>query len=419
MGKRFAILTAGVAVVCAGLVGTSSPVGAGSSGSSFSFDGEAAGQTCLIPDGVTQITVDAYGAVGGAGGGSGGLGGRVTATIPVTPGETLTVFVGGRGKSAISNGSSAGGFNGGGPGGVPLFGVNSGGGGGASDVRRAPAALANVLVVAGGGGGGGAGPASNSGGAGGNGLGTNGFGPAGALGGSNGGGGGIGFGAGSGTSGQVGQGGTGGNGDNGGGGGGGGAVGGGGGGGSITGFSAGGGGGGASAAPGATGSPTFTTGVRDDNGVVTIFPACAPPVVTGAQPDVQVRKGTSLPYVGNNVYAPTMQKVKTNVPGNSQTFQFKIENDGPDADTFSVVATPGTPPITAKYTVGATDITTALAGGNYTTPELDSGESITITLKISGSNAIPIGTTKGFTVRATSTSGPSLTDQAVGTMKAT
>jgi hypothetical protein len=188
------------------------------------------------------------------------------------------------------------------------------------------------------------------------------------------------------------------------------AGGGGGGGGSITGFSAGGGGGGSSAASGATGSPTFTTGVRDDNGVVTIFPACVPPVVTDAQPDVQVRKGTSLPYVGNNVYdPPTQQKVKTNVPGNSQTFQYKIENDGPDAASFTLTGSPGAPKITPTYKVGGTNITTSIVAGTYVTPVLAPGESITINLAVSVKG--PNGSVYNFVVDAT---GTPLTDRAVG-----
>lgn len=79
----------------------------------------------------------------------------MTATITVTPGEVLTVIVGGQ------NGNG-GGFGGGGPGGAGGFngGADGGnsvddGGGGASDVRQGGAAPADRVVVGGGGGGGG------------------------------------------------------------------------------------------------------------------------------------------------------------------------------------------------------------------------------------------------------------------------
>jgi len=79
--------------------------------------------------------------------GCSGAGGSVKATIPVTPGEKLAIFVGGYG-------ATAGGFNGGGTGGsTGGSGGNGGGGGGASDVRQGGDRLANRVVVAGGGGG--------------------------------------------------------------------------------------------------------------------------------------------------------------------------------------------------------------------------------------------------------------------------
>jgi hypothetical protein len=119
-----------------------------------------------VPAGVTQVTI-----VAGGGGGGGSppsscdLGGNppcdgslVTATIPVTPGESLGVFVGGGGGAHFGagqcyNGCKDGGYNGGGLSGGYGGGFQSGGGGGASDVRQGGSGLSNRVVVAGGGGG--------------------------------------------------------------------------------------------------------------------------------------------------------------------------------------------------------------------------------------------------------------------------
>jgi hypothetical protein len=103
-------------------------------------------QPFKVPAGVTSIDVDARGAAG-AGYitgyiGQGGRGGRVTATMPVQPGQMLYVYVGGEAHRGT------GGFNGGGNGG-------GWGGGGASDVRAGGHTLADRIFVAGGGGGGG------------------------------------------------------------------------------------------------------------------------------------------------------------------------------------------------------------------------------------------------------------------------
>jgi hypothetical protein len=79
--------------------------------------------------------------------------------VPVTPGETLYVNVGGEGGNAAAccGGAQApGGFNGGGLGGQTATDIGGGGGGGgATDLREGGSALTNRIVVAGGGGGGG------------------------------------------------------------------------------------------------------------------------------------------------------------------------------------------------------------------------------------------------------------------------
>lgn len=119
------------------------------SSQTFNFTGSA--QTFTVPDGVTEIQVDAQGAQGGANGNNsnvGGLGGRVVCNRSVTPGQDLQINVGG--YPGISRTA---GFNGGGTGGGTGTTSDGGAGGGASDVRQGGTALADRVVVAGGGGG--------------------------------------------------------------------------------------------------------------------------------------------------------------------------------------------------------------------------------------------------------------------------
>jgi hypothetical protein len=122
-----------------------------------------------VPAGVTSLRVTLTGAKGGRGandgigtGGGGGNAGRVTGTLPVTPGETLTLYLGGAGADGVNasgtgggaGGSAAGGTFGGGRGGHAGSSGSSGGGGGGG----AAAVLmrgTTVLAVAGGAGGGG------------------------------------------------------------------------------------------------------------------------------------------------------------------------------------------------------------------------------------------------------------------------
>ena len=118
----------------------------------FKYTGKR--QSFKVPAGVSSITVVALGAAGAADLGSYGSyndyfgrGSRVYAVIPVTPGETLPVLVGGQG-------SARGGFNGGGNPGYTIspFGPCYGGGG-ASDVRENGDVLRDRVLVAAGGGG--------------------------------------------------------------------------------------------------------------------------------------------------------------------------------------------------------------------------------------------------------------------------
>lgn len=99
-----------------------------------------------VPSCVSVITVECWGAQGG--GSQAGAGGYATADIPVTPGETLRVYVGGQGTSGTY--FVPGGYNGGGD--RYDHGTSHGGssGGGASDVRRGTD-IANRLIVAAGG----------------------------------------------------------------------------------------------------------------------------------------------------------------------------------------------------------------------------------------------------------------------------
>jgi large repetitive protein len=159
---RFAFSMGIAAALLAGCGGSQPPVGApgampqiAASKKTFHYTGHK--QTFVVPGGVNQLNVTVLGASGGSTensyGSLGGNGGRVKATIPVTPGEKLAIFVGGMGARI------AGGFNGGEPGGIGNASgsgvVDGNGGGGASDIRVGGDQLSDRIIIAGGGGGGG------------------------------------------------------------------------------------------------------------------------------------------------------------------------------------------------------------------------------------------------------------------------
>ena len=121
----------------------------------FSYTGDV--QEWVVPEGVTSIRLEAWGAVGGESFSctegpnpqfDGGLGGYAAGDLAVVPGQTLYLYVGGKGGIGY-DGPFEGGWNGGGNGGYW-----AGGGGGASDIRTIPNDLNSRVLVAGGGGGG-------------------------------------------------------------------------------------------------------------------------------------------------------------------------------------------------------------------------------------------------------------------------
>ena len=117
----------------------------------YSYTGSV--QEWIVPCGVTEIQVDAYGASGTTsipgyyGNDYLGKGGRVQGNIAVTPGQVLKIYVGGSSHFTGSQSQVVAGWNGGGGSGAGYA------GGGATDIRIGGHELTDRILVAGGGGG--------------------------------------------------------------------------------------------------------------------------------------------------------------------------------------------------------------------------------------------------------------------------
>ena len=183
--RRLAFAGIGAAFAAWLLAGTGSDAGRVSR--EFVFTGGRA--QFVVPARVCRLRIEAAGASGGPEGAAGtpGLGARVSATVGVSPAETLVLYVGGQGGAAVGATPGRGGWNGGGNGGAAIEraggspGRAGSGGGGATDVRRGEDRLEDRIVGAGGGAGGGGGgiggPYGTGGGEGGSPGGTDGFAP--------------------------------------------------------------------------------------------------------------------------------------------------------------------------------------------------------------------------------------------------
>ncbi|HRY82592.1 MAG TPA: hypothetical protein P5232_02745, partial [Candidatus Moranbacteria bacterium] len=148
------------------------------SSKTFSYTGGV--QSFTVPAGVAALGITANGAGGGnssSGGSSGGAGGLSTGTLPVTPGTTYYILIGGAGATG-SSGGATGGYGGGGNGtSTGTGGWHAGAGGGMTWLSTYNTfAGGTPLIVAGGGGGGSGYNAEYSGGTGGGSTGGNGLG---------------------------------------------------------------------------------------------------------------------------------------------------------------------------------------------------------------------------------------------------
>ncbi len=147
--QAFVLAVAGVIAIPA-----SPPVEAASEiSNTYNYTGST--QTFTVPDGVTSIEVTLQGGQGGRGGGDsqgsptpGGYQGVVTGTIAVTPGQELTVAVGGGGGTGASSVTDSGG---GSAGLNPLSGYDGARGGNAGNAGSSGAGggsgAATVLLV--------------------------------------------------------------------------------------------------------------------------------------------------------------------------------------------------------------------------------------------------------------------------------
>jgi len=132
-----------------------------STNSSTSYTYTGSEQSWVVPAGIIEITVKAWGAGGGGSYGptysnyGGASGGFAQGTFTVIPGETLIIAVGGGGKSSLEgNPGGDGGWPGGGYG-TYLSVLSGSGGGGYSGIFLESSSHSNTLIIAGAGGGGG------------------------------------------------------------------------------------------------------------------------------------------------------------------------------------------------------------------------------------------------------------------------
>jgi len=133
------------------------------------------------------------------------------------------------------------------------------------------------------------------------------------------------------------------------------------------------------------------------------------------KPDGQIATGTT--YVGNGVYNNTgksQTKTLKTKAGTTVSFKIKIENDGTDTDSYTVVGAGSVKGYAVSYYVGATDYTTKIVNGTYVFSVAPGAyKSITMKVKVGATGKASFSSL----IKATSGHDSSKVDAVKGTIK--
>jgi hypothetical protein len=125
-----------------------------------------------------------------------------------------------------------------------------------------------------------------------------------------------------------------------------------------------------------------------------------------ALPDVRLGVTSGGPFAGNGVYSALATGESHTIkvaPRHTGTFYVSIQNDGLVSASFSIKGVGGAHGYTVRYYRGATNVTTAVKAGTYSTGAI--GPRSAITLKMLVTRAATSASSVAYLVKATSIAG--------------
>jgi hypothetical protein len=124
------------------------------------------------------------------------------------------------------------------------------------------------------------------------------------------------------------------------------------------------------------------------------------------QPDARIGRKAGGPFVGNNVYSPTGVGEAQSVSvrrGHKATIYVSMENDGFVAAAYTVKGSGAARGITVQYYRDATNITTAVKAGTYSSGAIAARSSVVIRMDVTAAKTSAASAT--FLVRLASVAG--------------
>lgn len=142
--------------------------------------------------------------------------------------------------------------------------------------------------------------------------------------------------------------------------------------------------------------------------IVPITPPTAPvsqpaPAAT-YRPDAEIRLGTRA-FVGRSSYSVARQRVTSTLKGSrakTVTYQVRVTNRGNVADRLTIRGTSKSKQFTVKYLQGRKNVTSAVLKGTYRTATLQTGQSVTLTVRVTKVARAKKGSKRTFSIRAAS-----------------
>lgn len=131
------------------------------------------------------------------------------------------------------------------------------------------------------------------------------------------------------------------------------------------------------------------------------------------QPDLQVKKSADTTYLGGNIYRKLDEQTVEGIvtTGEEAVYHIKLENDSDLSDTVRVQGSAGTPGWNVQYFYNTTDISSAVKGGGWTSPNITAHNSIMLIVKLRTFASLPSGAPEKLVVTATSKSADTRQDQ--------